>query len=491
MGIWNCFILSIITKKINVDILKPDLCILGGGAGGLSVAAGAVQMGASVVLIEAQKMGGDCLNSGCIPSKSLLASAKLAHLFRNAHQYGIQSTDPKIDFEKVMAHVHGVVQTIGVHDSVERFEKLGVKVIEAQGTFADKNTVIAGGTTIKARRFVIATGSLPFIPPIPGLDQVSFYTNETIFNLMQQPEHLIVIGGGAIGCELAQAFLMLGSKVTILEAFHLLPRDEKDLVALLRAHFLEQGLNIHENIKIKNVQQQDQRMEIIFEKNGAQHTMQGSHVLVATGRRPSIEGLYLEKAGVRYSKKGIEVDTRLRTSNKHIFAIGDVIGGYQFTHMANYHAGIVIRNALLRLPAKTNHRAIPWVIYTEPELAHVGLSNDEAIKIDSNAKILQWDFKENDRAQTEHQIFGKIKVMTTAKGKILGVSILGAYAGELLMPWISAVQEKKHIRSMTNFIVPYPTLSEISKRVASEFYTPLLFSKHMRWIVKLLSYFNI
>lgn len=471
--------------------LKVDICVIGAGAGGLSVVAGASQMGATVALVESGKMGGDCLNYGCIPSKSLLAAAKAAQYFRTTEPFGIRPVEPEIDFTKVMAHVHNVIHIIGdKKDSIERFTKLGAKVIQAHGKFIDANTVMAGDVSITARRFVVATGSSPAIPPIPGLDQVSFYTNETIFDLTKKPEHLIIIGGGPIGCELGQAFHMLGSQVTIIEANSILKHDEQDFVDILRTHLLKLGINIHEKVNISQIRKQQNQIEVTLEKNGQQQTIMGSDLLIATGRRANVNGLNLEAAGIRYSPKGIDVDARLRTTNKRVYAIGDVAGGYQFTHLANYHAGILIRNILFRLAAKVDYRAVPWVTYTEPELAHVGLSIIEAQKIDTKAKILTWDYVEIDRALAENQTLGKIKVVTTKKGKILGVTILGAHAGELLIPWISAIQEGKSIRSMTNFIVPYPTLSEINKFVAGEFYTPILFSEWTKKIVRFLRIFG-
>lgn len=465
-----------------------DIAILGGGAGGLSVAAGASQMGAKVVLVEAEKMGGDCLNYGCVPSKALLAAAKTAEMIRHAKHFGIKTSAPEIDFPQVMQHVQDVINTIAKHDAVERFEKLGVQVIQSRGQFEDAKTLRAGNTLIKARRFVIATGSSPATPPIPGLEQVSFLTNETIFSLTQKPEHLIVIGGGPIGCELAQAFLMLGVKVTVLEGFKILPRDEQDLVAILREQFLQQGLNLLEGIKVLSVKQNGHAIEVFIEKEGIQQSISGSHLLVAAGRKPNLNGLNLENANISYTAKGIQVDAHLRTTNAHVYAIGDAAGSFQFTHIAGYHAGIVLRNILFRLPAKVDYGAVPWVTYTLPELAHVGLSSEEALKQDPKAKILTWDFVENDRAQTEHETLGKIKLITNHKGKILGVSILGAQAGELLAPWIMAIQSEKTVRALTDVIIPYPTLSEINKRVAGEFYTPMLFSKRTQWLVKLLSW---
>lgn len=471
-------------------MVKVDVCVIGAGSGGLSVAAGSSQLGAQVVLVEEGKMGGDCLNYGCVPSKSLIAAAKKACEFRQAHQFGIQSIEPQIDFERTMEHVHKVMNILSVNDSVERFTKLGVKVIQAQGRFIDANTLAAGNEIIKARRFVIATSSSPAIPSIPGLNHIPFYTNKTIFEIKKKPEHLIVIGGGPIGCELAQAFLYLGSRVILLEASTILPRDELDLVDILRQHLLRQGLVIHEGINITKVEKLENQIQVTFEKNGKSEAIVGSALLVATGRYPRIQQLNLEQAKVHYSSKGIKVDTRLRTSNKRIYAIGDVVGSYQFTHVASYHAGIVIRNILFRWPAKVNYCAVPWVTYTEPELAHVGMSSSDALKENPTAQVLTWDFKENDRAQAEHQTLGNIKVIVNKNGKILGVTILGAHAGELILPWIMAIQENKTIKSLASTIVPYPTLSEISKRVAGEFYTPILFSERTKKLVRFLSLFG-
>lgn len=471
-------------KKLHVDI-----CVLGAGAGGLSVAAGAAQMGATVALIESGKMGGDCLNYGCVPSKAILAAAKCAEQFRTSDSLGIKSIEPQIDFAKVMSHIHGIIKKIGEEkDSVERFTKLGVKVIQEHGEFIDAKTVKAGSTFITARRFVIATGSSPKIPSFPGLDKISFYTNETIFDLTKKPEHLIIIGGGPIGCELGQAFLMLGTKVTILEVHSLLSHDEPDLVNLLRNHFLEQGLNLHEQIKIIRVSQDKNQLCITIEKNGDEINILGSDLLIATGRNANVSHLNLESADVRYSPKGINVNKKLQTSNKKIYAIGDATDSFQFTHIANYHAGIVLRNILFRLPAKTNYDALPWVTYTEPELAHVGLSTKDAQKKLSEFKTLTWSFNEIDRALAENKTFGKIKVITTTRGKILGATILGPNAGELIIPWIMAIQQKKSIHSMTDFIIPYPTFSEIHKFVASEFYKKILFSK---WTQKIINFLRV
>jgi len=471
------------------QVEQYDLAIIGAGSGGLSVAAAAAMLDVKVVLLERDKMGGDCLNDGCVPSKSLLAAAKTAHIFKTADRYGVQSAEPNVDMAKVMQHVQSVIKAIEPHDSVERFTKLGVKVIQESGKFIDAHTIQAGDQVIRAKRIVLATGSSPAVPPIPGLKHVSFYTNETIFDLQEKPEHLIVIGGGPIGCELAQAFLLLGVKVTVLEAFTILPRDEQDLVDIMRARLIRQGLSLYEHVKVTKVASENGQIQISIEKDGLQDTINGSHLLVAAGRSVNVDGLDLEKAGIAYTSKGITVDKRLRTTNKHVYAIGDVAGSYQFTHVANYHAGIVIRNVLFRLPAKVDYSAVPWVTYTDLELAHAGMLSTEALKKNPQAQVLAMDLSAVDRAQTEHELEGKIKVIADKKGRVLGVSILAPHAGELLLPWIMIIREKKTMRSLTDATVPYPTYSELSKRVAGEFYAPKLFSPFVRWLVKFLQKF--
>lgn len=466
------------------NIVSYDLAIIGGGAGGLSLAAGAAQLGAKVVLLENHKMGGDCLNYGCVPSKALLACAKQHLQCKEAYKLGSQVEHMTLDFGKVMQHVKNTIATIAVNDSVERFESLGVDVIQGGGQFIDRQTLHVDKQKIRAKRFVIATGSSPFVPPIAGLEQVKYHTNETIFELTQLPEHLIVVGGGPIGCELAQAFAMLGAKVTLLEGLTILPKDEADCVAIVRAELIRSGIALYEQIKISRIDQEQTNITIQFEHQQQTKTISGTHLLIATGRRANVNGLGLEKAGVKFSARGIAVDQRLRSSNKKIYAIGDVAGSYQFTHMANYHAGIVLKNVLFRLPAKVDYRAVPWVTYTHPEMAHVGLLSQEAQQQDIDYQITEWPYHDNDRAQTDAETVGKIKVLTDHKTNILGVTIVGAHAGELILPWVIAIREKKSLRSFTDTIVPYPTLSELSKRAAGAFYTPKLFSKKVRTLVK-------
>jgi len=465
--------------------IKVDICVIGAGSGGLSLAAGASQMGASVALIEKGKMGGDCLNTGCVPSKALLAAAKCADVFRHADQFGIQSITPEVNFKEVHDHVQGVIEGIAPNDSVERFESLGVKVIKATASFKDKKTIIAGDYEIKARRFVIATGSRAAAPPILGLDQVDYLTNENIFELTTLPKHLIIIGGGPIGCEMAQAHRLLGSEVTLVELSHILPKDDPEPVNIIRQKLINTGITLYESIRVDKVEQEKDEVLVTIRRHGDTIKISGSHLLIAAGRKPNTEELNLENANIAFTPKGISVDERLRsTSNKKVFAIGDVAGSYQFTHAANYHAGIVIRNILFAMPAKVNYSALPWVTYVEPELAHVGLTEADAKAKNLTYKVLHWSFKENDRARTEHTTTGQIRVIVNKKGFVLGCNIVGEHAGELILPWCLAIQEKLKISSMANVIAPYPTLSEVSKRAAGSYYTETLFSKKTKWLVR-------
>ena len=468
------------------ETIRADLCVIGGGSGGLTVAAGAAQMGATVVLIERDRMGGDCLNTGCVPSKSLLAAADAAHVMRSSGNFGIRPVEPDVDFAAVHRHVHDVIESIAPHDSVERFEGLGVRVLLAEAHFVRADTLVADGKVIKAKRFVIATGSRPAIPPIPGLDTVPYLTNETIFDLAELPSHLVVIGGGPIGCELAQAYRRLGSAVTIIELDRILPKDDPELADVVRRALIREGIEIREMARPNRVERADDGITIHADLAPGTERFSASHLLVATGRRPTTESLDLEKAHVDFTPKGVTVDRRLRTTNKRIFAIGDVIGDLQFTHMAGYHGGIVVRNAVFKLRAKASKRAAPWVTYTDPELAHVGLTEQDAKAKNLTPTVLKSSFAANDRARAERRDEGFIKVLVGQRGRILGVSIVGRHAGELILPWVLAMNENLPIRAMASVIAPYPTLSEISKAIAGSYYTPSLYSGGTRRVVRLL-----
>ena len=473
-----------------VQLIEPDICVIGAGSGGLSVAAASAQLGVKVVLIEKGKMGGDCLNYGCVPSKAMIAAAKQAHLMSAGEKFGIKAEVASVNFKKVHDHIHDVIASIAPTDSVERFTGLGVKVIEAEGTFKDRRTVLAGDYEIKARRFVIATGSSAGVPPISGLEKVPYLTNETIFDNTRKPAHLIIIGGGPIGMELAQAHRRLGSEVTVLEMFAPLAKDDPELTAIVLDQVQRDGVNIRSGITVQHVSVRGKGVRVTITEQDKSIEIDGSHLLIAAGRKPNLSGLNLEAAGVEYTPRGIEVNSQLKTTNRKIYAIGDVAGSLQFTHVANYHAGIVIRSAIFRLPVKVNTDIVPWVTYTDPELAHVGLDEVAAKKRFGDIRILRWPYAENDRATAERKTDGMVKVITTTKGKILGASIVGQSAGELIQPWVLAITKGLKIGAMTSIIVPYPTLGEINKRVSYGFYTDRLSSPWLKRIIKFLARFG-
>ena len=471
------------------SVLTPDLCIIGAGSAGLSTAAGSVKMGASVVLIERGKMGGDCLNYGCVPSKALLAAGKHAQTLRSGAKFGVAGVEPEVDFKAVMAHVHDVITSIAPVDSQERFEGLGVHVILAEARFKDRQTIIAGDYVIRPRRIIIATGSGPVTPPILGLAEVSYLTNKTLFDNDVLPSKLIIIGGGPVGIEMAQAHRRLGADVVVLESANALSNDDPDLVLIVMKQLRAEGIVIKEQTMAHSVAMRGEDYVITL-KGGEQLT--GSHLLIAAGRAPNLDGLDLDAGGVEWDKRGVTVNKRLRsTTNKRVYAAGDAAGKLQFTHVAGYHAGIIIQNVLFRLPARAKHDAIPWVTYCDPELAQVGLTESQAsAQYGDNICVLHWAFTENDRAQSERRTDGFIKVMTAKNGRILGASIVGQGAGEMIATWAMMVGQKAKIGSVAQSVFPYPTRSEASKRAAGRYYTSKLFSDRTKILVKLLSKFG-
>jgi pyruvate/2-oxoglutarate dehydrogenase complex dihydrolipoamide dehydrogenase (E3) component len=465
-----------------------DLAVIGGGSAGLSIAAAAAQFGERVVLFEKSEMGGDCLNTGCVPSKALLAAAKQAHTHRNSGKFGISGHEPIVDFPAVMAHVQNVISTIAPYDSVERFEGLGVTVVKSHASFTNATTLVAEGKHYEARRIVIATGSRTGVPPIPGIADVPYFTNETIFKNRTLPGHLIIIGGGPIGLEMAQAHRRLGARVTVLEAFQPLAKDDPELTIYVLESLQAEGITISANVAIEQISASPDGITV-FIKDGK--AIEGSHLLVAAGRIPNIENLNLEAAGIAYTKRGITVDNSLRTSNRKVYAAGDVAGGLQFTHVAGYHAGLVIRNALLRLPVKNRTDIIPWVTYTDPELAHVGLAESEARKSHGDAiRTLKWSFHENDRAIAEGKAKGLVKIVTGKRGVILGASIIGPNAGDLIATWTLAVTNRMKISAIANVVLPYPTFGEAGKRAAVTYYAGLAQRPLTRSIIGLLKKFG-
>ena len=465
--------------------LTPDVCIVGGGSAGLVVAAGAAQLGLGVVLVERATMGGDCLNFGCVPSKALIAAAKAAQAQRSGAAFGIAPVEPRIDFPRVMDHVDETIAAIAPNDSAERFEKLGVRVLKEEARFVGRTEIQAGPHRIASKRIVLATGSRAALPPIPGLADTPHFTNETIFANRTLPAHLLIIGGGPIGIEMAQAFRRLGSRVTVLEAATFLPKDDPELADIVVVQLRKEGVDLRNGIKIDRVERSSDGVVAVL---GDGTRLAGSHLLVAAGRTPVTEGLDLDRAGIAHTRHGIAVDAALRTSNRNVWAIGDCNGLYAFTHMAGYEASLFIRSALFRMPAKLDAAIVPWATYCDPELAQVGLGERAAReKYGDRIRVLRWHFAENDRARAERATDGLVKVVTDRRGRILGAAIAGPRAGELIQPWCLAISKRLGISALAGFVPPYPTLGEAGKRAAGSYFTETLFGPRMRGLVRLLA----
>jgi len=464
-----------------------DLAVIGAGAAGLSVTYATAQLGLRVALIERDRMGGDCLNVGCVPSKALLAAAHAAEAARGAGRFGIGLTPPMVDWFAVQHHVQGAIGTIAPADSAERYTGLGATVLRASARFTGRNALAVDGRALTARRIVIAAGSRARLPDIPGLAEVPFLTNANLFELAQRPEHLLIIGGGPIGLEMAQAHAGLGCRVTLVQKGRLAPKEDPDLVAPLRALLQAQGVDVVEDATLAAVEPgpalrlQDGRL------------LAGTHLLVATGRQPNLEGLGLEAADVRATARGIATDAGLRSqTNRAVYAVGDIadpagLGPRYFTHVGSYHAGIVIRRAVFRLPARLNYAALPRVTYTDPELAQVGLTEAEAKAAGRRIETFSFPFVENDRAVTEGRTEGLVKLVVGPRGRVLGAGILAPHAGEMIGGWTLAIARKIPLAAMAGMIVPYPTRSEAGKRAAGNRYAARLFAPRTRRLVRLLA----
>jgi pyruvate/2-oxoglutarate dehydrogenase complex dihydrolipoamide dehydrogenase (E3) component len=468
--------------------LTPDICVIGAGAGGLAAAAAAAAMGVPVVLIEKGRMGGQSLNSGSVPSKALLAAAQHADAIRSGARFGIKSVRSGIDFTAVNAHVRRAIEAIAPQDSAERFTGLGVRVVAGIARFKDASSVAVGNLTIKARRFIVATGSLPLVPPIAGLKETPYLTPETIFDLTDCPRHLIVIGGGRIGLELAQTFRRLGSEVTVLEAAVPLKREDSECAQVVFEALAREGVRLRTGVQIVQVRRVLGRIQVVIGKaddavSDGEVTIEGSHLLLAAGRRPNVDDLDLDAAGIRHRPNGVVVNKRLRTTNKKVYAIGDVIGGAKFAHAANHHAGLVVRNALFRHSVAVDHRAMPRITFTDPELAQVGLVEDEARARAGTIRILRWPYRENDRAVTAAATDGHVKIITDRRGGILGATIVGVAASENIACWALAIGQRLNIGAFAGLIVPYPTYAEAGKRAAITYFMRGLTSARVRRII--------
>lgn len=461
-----------------------DICVIGAGAAGLSVASGASQLGLKTALIERGEMGGECLNSGCVPSKALLAAAKAAHRCDFTGIPGVSGLTSQVDFAAIKDGLRDVIATIAPHDSVERFRGLGVTVFRDTASFVDAKSIQVGATRLRARRFVIATGSRPAVPNIPGLDRSRILTNDNVFGLRDKPDHLVILGGGPIGVEMAVAHRRLGIPVTVVERASILPHDDPELVDELRVVLRSEGVSLWENIEITSIEHSPDEVLVCIRKDGADHAISGSYLLVAAGREPVFDDLQLDAAGISHDGKGIHVDARLRTSQRHVFALGDVIDAPRFTHVAGYQAGVVVRNLAFRLPAKVDYEALPWVTYSDPELAHVGLTEAKAReRHGEKVRIERVPLKSNDRAIAERRAEGEIKIVLGPHARILGASILAPAAGEMIGLWCLAVRRKLNLRAITDLMLPYPTLGEIGKAAASRYYQATLFGERTKRIV--------
>lgn len=475
-----------------------DLVVIGAGAAGLSVTAVAAQLGVPVALIERNHMGGDCLNFGCVPSKALLAAAHHAAAIQAAPRYGVSAGAPQVDFARALDHVHHAIAEIAPNDSEARFTGLGATVIRGEARFTGPDTVAVNGTTLKARRVVIAAGARAAVPPIPGLDTVPYLTNETLWQNRTRPRHLIVIGGGPIGLEMAFAHRRLGAEVTVLEVAAMLGRDDPELAEGALLALKDEGIALRDGVRIVRIEGTEGAIAVVLDAGeGREERIGGSHLLVAAGRRPNLDALDLDQAGIDTTKLGVKVDRGLRSvSNRRAYAIGDIadidgIGPRQFTHVGSYHAGIVIRSALFRLPAKVDYAALPRVTYIDPELAQVGLTEAEArASGHRELAILRWPLAENDRAIAEGATRGLVKVVATPKGRILGAGILAPHAGEMIGMWGLAIATGTKLSTVAGMIAPYPTRSEAGKRAAGQAFVPRLFSPMTKRMVAFLRRFG-
>jgi pyruvate/2-oxoglutarate dehydrogenase complex dihydrolipoamide dehydrogenase (E3) component len=475
------------TKPETRQEIRPDICVIGAGAGGLAAASAAAAFGVNVVLIEKGQMGGDSL-AGVLPAKALLAAAECAQIVRdgvlhNGARLRLKTPRSTIDFAAVRAHVHEVIAAVAPQESRQRFNGLGVRVIAGVGRFRNPDTVAVNGFDVKARRFVIATGASPALPEIPGLADVPHFTNETVLELADCPRHLIVIGAGSAGLELAQAFRRLGAEVTVLEAATPLGAEDAECAGIVLDALAREGVVLRAGIKVAQVRRVLSRVQIDIAGEAGEETIEGTHILVAAGRRPNLDELDLDAAGIDYEAGGITVDRRLRTSNKQVYAIGEVTGAPPLPHLANHHAGLVIRNALFRSRVNTDSHAVPSVTYTDPELAQVGMTEDEARAHCGTIRVLRAAYRENDRAQATGATKGHIKIITDRRGDILGATIVGAAAAENIAAWSLGINQKMNIDAFAGIIVPYPTYAEVGKRAATTYFTRGLTSPLVRRII--------
>jgi pyruvate/2-oxoglutarate dehydrogenase complex dihydrolipoamide dehydrogenase (E3) component len=437
--------------------------VIGAGSAGLVVASGSAGLGAKVALIEEDKMGGDCLNTGCVPSKSFLKCAHLAKDIQNSEQFGIHSHIDSVDLQKVMDRVQSVIKDIEPHDSKERYEKLGVDVFSGKGQILDRHTVCIGEKKLTGKNIVIASGSQPNIPNIKGLKSVPYLTNRNVFKLKKLPSHLIVLGAGPIGLELGQGFAHLGSKVTIIDqAARLFPKDDFEVAPLMEEQLQKDGINLILGASIKEIKKDNEDIVVVIEHQSLTREISGDNVLVSLGRIPSSSGFGLENVGIKTDSRGfVLTDKKLRTNIKNIYACGDITGPYQFTHMAGYQASIVVRNTILKLGAKVNYSTVPWTTYTKPEVSHVGYTEPWAKSLGIFKESIIVDLNDNDRAKSENDIHGFLKLIVGNKGRLIGATLVGEKAGDIIPLATLAIKQKLKPTAFLGLIFSYPTQAEI------------------------------
>jgi pyruvate/2-oxoglutarate dehydrogenase complex dihydrolipoamide dehydrogenase (E3) component len=469
-----------------------DIGIMGGGAAGLTVAAGAAQAGAKALLVEKdERLGGDCLHYGCVPSKTLIRTAQVYHLVKNARQFGLPEVGlQRPDYRKIAARIESVISTIQKHDSEERFCNLGAKVEHGEATFVDEHAISLNGKRYSARNWVIATGSSAAIPPIEGLKETPYITNKEVFSLEKLPESMVIIGGGPIGVEFAQAFARLGTKVTVVEFLkQILNADDSDMTDIVKGILEEEGVEFHLGSAVQSMRNVGEEREVTFKKGDEIKSVRAETILVATGRKVNLDGMGLEGIGVTFDRKGLKLDEKLRTTQSHIYGAGDVTGVYQFTHAAGYEGGIVLSNAVFHFPRKVSYTYLPWVTYTDPELASIGMNEKSAKAAGISYSVWSEPFENNDRSLAEGERLGKIKMLLDEKEKPIGVQILGPQAGDLLSEWVAVMNGGVKLSTLASAVHPYPTLGEINKRVAGNLLATKIFSENVKKVLKL--FFNL
>ncbi|MGO9377438.1 MAG: dihydrolipoyl dehydrogenase family protein [Dissulfurispiraceae bacterium] len=461
-----------------------DIGVIGGGSAGLTVAAGSAQLGAKTLLIDKEgRLGGDCLHYGCVPSKTLIRTAYVYHLMKRTRNFGLPEVEiAPVDFRNVSGRIKSVIAEIQKHDSVERFCGLGAKVEWGNPEFIDENSVRLNGRTYSAKNWVIATGSSPLIPTVKGIDATTYITNREIFYLDHLPASMIIFGGGPIGIEMAQSFCRLGTKVTVIQrSGQILPKEDADMAVSVMEVLKREGVTFYLNASILSTKDVGAEREVVVKTGaGSMVELRAQTILVATGRRPNVEGLGLERIGISFNEKGIRVDDRMRTSQKHIYAAGDVSGGHLFTHAAGYEGGIVVSNAIFHLPRKADYAFLPWCTYTDPELANIGMNESVAQKAGIEYSVWTEEFRSNDRSLAEGEETGRIKMILNAKEEPVGVQIFGAHAGDLACEWVAVLNGGVKLSRLVSAVHPYPTIAEINKKVVANFLSKKIFSDKIK-----------